>query len=78
MLVLNSSSGYQIHLTEAVVDIRKNHVVSNKPVEVQLTDGILNANRMEVLDDGAVIRFEGSVRMTINPKSESGTEKRSQ
>ena len=70
-IVLNSSTGYQIHLTEAVVDIRKNHVVSNKPVEVQLTDGVLNANRMEVLDDGAVIRFEGAVRMTINPKSGS-------
>jgi lipopolysaccharide export system protein LptC len=70
-IVLNSSTGYQIHLTEAVVDMRKNHVVSNKPVEVQMTDGVLNANRMEVLDDGEVVRFEGSVRMTVNPKSGS-------
>src|SRR5262249_29432235 len=31
-IVLNST-GYQIYLTEAVVDMRKNHVVSNKPVE---------------------------------------------
>jgi lipopolysaccharide export system protein LptC len=77
-IVLNSSTGYEVHLTEAMVDVRKNHIVSNRPVEVQMTDGFLTADGMEVVDDGAVIRFEGSVKMTVNPKTDSAPDKRAQ
>jgi len=74
-IVVNSSSGYEVHLTEALVDVRKNYMVSNKPVEVQLTDGVITANRMEITEDGNVINFEGAVHMTLNPKSESASDK---
>jgi len=67
-IVLNSSAGYQGRLSEAVVDIRKGNVVSDRPVEVRLLQGTLNANRLDIVDSGDVIRFHGGVvmDMTLN------------
>ena len=73
MLALNdaihlvSSSGYEVRLSQATIDIHKGNVVSDKPVWVKLTKGVINANRLEVLDGGALIRFGGGVTMTVNP-----------
>jgi lipopolysaccharide export system protein LptC len=63
-IVLTSSSGYEGHLTEAVVDMHSGHIVSNKPVEVKLLNGLLNANRLEV--DGELIRFDGGVTLNLD------------
>lgn len=77
MLTLNdnihlaSSTGYEARLTEAVVDVRKGNVVSNKPVWVKLLNGFLNAQRLEVTDGGNLVRFDGGVTMTLNPDSDS-------
>ena len=43
----------------------KGSVVSEKPVVVQMLNGVLNANRLEVADNGEVIRFDGGVTMTL-------------
>jgi lipopolysaccharide export system protein LptC len=72
MLTLNeavhlvSSSGYEVRLHDAVVDVHKGNVVSEKPVWVKLTNGVINAKRLEVVDGGALIRFSGGVTMTVN------------
>ena len=67
-IVLNSSTGYQGRLSEATVDIRKGNVVSEHPVEVRLLQGTLNANRLNIVDSGEIIRFHGGVvmDMTLN------------
>jgi lipopolysaccharide export system protein LptC len=62
---LDSSTGYAGRLSEALVDIRQGHVVSDHPVHVQLLQGTLDANRLEIVDSGAVVRFEGGVTMTL-------------
>jgi lipopolysaccharide export system protein LptC len=62
---LSSSTGYAGHLSEALIDIRKGHVVSNKPVQVKLLQGKLDANRLEIVNSGEVVRFDGGVRMTV-------------
>jgi lipopolysaccharide export system protein LptC len=62
---LSSSTGYAGHLSEALVDIRKGHVVSNKPVQVKLLQGTLNANRLEIVDSGDLVRFDGGVTMIL-------------
>jgi lipopolysaccharide export system protein LptC len=73
---LTSTSGYSGRLSEALVDIRKGNVVSNNPVEVEMLQGMLNANRLEIVDSGDLVRFDGGVRMTLMlngaplPKSE--------
>jgi len=66
---LISSSGYEARLSQAVVDMRTSHVVSEKPVWVNMLDGILNAKRMEILDNGDVIRF-GQVSMTLQSRKD--------
>jgi lipopolysaccharide export system protein LptC len=64
-ILLHSSTGYQGHLSEALVDIRKGNVVSEHPVEVKLLQGTLNANRLDIVDSGDVIRFHGGVIMDM-------------
>jgi len=66
-VVLISSDGYEGYLTEATADVRKGSVVSEKPVEVMLPNGKLNASRMEILDSGALLRFGGGVTLNLRP-----------
>ena len=80
MLTLNesihlvSSTGYEVRLTEAVVDVHKGNVVSEKPVWVKLINGVLTAKRLDVVDGGNLIRFSEGVSMTIKPDQETTTQ----
>jgi lipopolysaccharide export system protein LptC len=62
---LKSSSGYEARLTEALIDMRSGHVISQRPVEVKLLNGILNAQGVEVIESGNLIRFDGGVVMDM-------------
>lgn len=73
-IVLSSSTGYQGRLSEAVVNVRKSTVVSEKPVEVLLLNGKLNANRLEVMESGDLVRFEGGVTMVLKLEPAEGTD----
>ncbi len=66
-----SSTGYEARLSEAAIDVHKGAVRSDKPVWVKLTNGVINAKRLEVLDSGDVIRFGGGVSMTVVPGQDS-------
>ena len=63
-IVVNSAQ-YQALLDEAVINVRTNHIVSEKPVVVTTQQGTINGNRLEVLNSGEVIRFERGVVMVI-------------
>jgi lipopolysaccharide export system protein LptC len=71
-IILISSDGYEARLTEATAEVKKGNVVSEKPVEIFLTNGTLNANRMEVVNNGEVLRFGGGVVLDLNG-AKSGT-----
>ncbi len=64
-ILLSSSTGYKGRLSEAQVDIRKGSVVSDQPVELELLQGTLNANRLEIMDSGDLVRFHGGVTMVL-------------
>lgn len=64
---LVSSTGSEVRLSEAAIDVHKGIVRSEKPVWVKLTNAVIKAKRIEVLDSGEVIRFSGGVTMTVNP-----------
>jgi lipopolysaccharide export system protein LptC len=66
-VVLKSSTGLQAFLSEALVDVHAGNVVSDKPVEVRMPQGIINANRLDVSDSGAVITFQSGVTMVLTP-----------
>ena len=65
-VILRSSTGFEVHLEEAIVDTGSGEVVSNKPVEVFTQDSTLNADRLEVEKSGDIVRFIGSVVMNLN------------
>jgi lipopolysaccharide export system protein LptC len=69
---LKSSSGYEVRLTEALVDMHSGHVTSQQPVEVKLLNGVLNANGIEVVDSGNLIRFDGGVVMDMTLANRAG------
>ncbi len=64
-ILLSSSTGYKGRLSEATVDVRKGNVVSDQPVELEMLQGTLNANRLEIVDSGDLVRFLGGVDMTL-------------
>jgi lipopolysaccharide export system protein LptC len=73
--ILVNSANYQAKLSEAVVNVRTSHMVSEHPVEVVMRQGTINANRLEVTNSGEVIRFEGGVTMLLVPETDRSGEK---
>jgi lipopolysaccharide export system protein LptC len=79
-ILLSSSTGYKGRLSEAMVDIRRGNIVSTQPVELEMLQGTLNANQLEVVDSGDLVRFDGGVDMvlmlndTALPTPKSGTQ----
>jgi lipopolysaccharide export system protein LptC len=77
-IVLISSDGYEGHLTEAKADVRKGSVVSEKPVEILMRNGKLVANRMEVVDSGALLRFDAGVVLDLTSAPSGPANKKTQ
>jgi lipopolysaccharide export system protein LptC len=73
-IVLTTSSGYEAHLSEATVNVTSSSVVSESPVDVKLPNGTLKANRLQVVDNGAVVTFGGGVEMNLNPEQARSAE----
>ncbi len=69
-ILLVSSTGYEGRLSQAVVDVRKGNVVSDEPVAVKLLNGFLNAKRLDISENGSVVRF-GDVTMTLQQNKDS-------
>jgi lipopolysaccharide export system protein LptC len=67
-IVLTSTSGYEAHLSQAVVDIKNGNIISDEPVEVTSQQGTLRGNRLEVLKSGEVVRFDNGVTMMLMPE----------
>ena len=72
-IVVTSSSGYRALLSEALVDVKAGKIVSEKSVEVTSPTMNVNANRLEVLESGDVMRFERGVTVLLVPESSSMT-----
>jgi len=68
-ILIVSTAGYQGRLTEAQVEVKKGRIVSEKPVQMKMPQGTLDANRLEVTETGAVIRFDGGVVMWLTPEA---------
>lgn len=71
-VIVTASSGTQIRLAEARLDVRKGHILSEKPVEVVLPNGRIDAKVLEVSGGGEVVQFRGGVTMVVTPESGQG------
>jgi len=69
---LSSTTGYEGDLSEAVIDVRKGNVVSDEPVTVKMLNGFLDAKRLDIGENGSVLRFS-DVAMTLQPGKENGS-----
>jgi lipopolysaccharide export system protein LptC len=67
-ITISSTSGYEGRLSEATVHVLSGNIISESPVEVKLPNGTLNANRLEVKENGAFIKFGGGVEMNLKPE----------
>jgi len=65
-IVLTSTSGYEMHLEEAVIDTANGGVVSDKHVYAFTKDSRINSDRLEVENSGEVVRFVGNVVMNLD------------
>jgi lipopolysaccharide export system protein LptC len=71
-VVVTSQQGYKAFLREAAIEMKKGNVVSEQPVEIKLPNGVLKANRLEIVDSGDLIRFEGGVVLDIEGEKPTG------
>ena len=64
-IFLQSSTGYEATLTQALIDINKGMVTSNEHVDVKLLNGTLVADGLKIINSGEIVRFEGNVVMNL-------------
>ncbi len=66
-----STAGHSGQLSEATIETRKGHLVSESPVDFFFKEGSLHGNRFEVFEHGSVLVFEGGVTMILRPEASS-------
>ena len=76
-IVVTSTNGYEALLSEALLDVRGNKIISEKPIYVKTSTATVNANRLEVIDGGDVIRFERGVNVELAASAAPRLEARS-
>jgi lipopolysaccharide export system protein LptC len=64
-IFLQSSTGYEARLSQALVDIGKGNVTSEEHVDVKLLNGTLSADKLRITEKGELVRFEGHVVMDL-------------
>lgn len=64
-VVLRTSTGYEVRLNQAMVDIANGSVSTDDGVDIKLLNGTVKARRLRLTEKGEVIRFEGDVVMTL-------------
>jgi len=70
--ILLQSSTYEGRLQEAVITMKQGTVVSKKPVAIKFLNGHLDAQGLSITENGALIRFEGGVSMTLTIANPAG------
>jgi lipopolysaccharide export system protein LptC len=64
----HSTEGHSGQLSDAFIEPRKGHLVTENPVDLFFNEGSLRGNRMEVFEQGKLIVFEGGVTMVLRMK----------
>jgi lipopolysaccharide export system protein LptC len=64
--VVVTTPQYEVHLQDATMHVKAGHVVSDQPVVVNMLQGTINANRLEIHESGAVIKFDRGVTLVID------------
>lgn len=76
---IEATGGYQVLLQDALVEVRKGRIITDKPVRAIFPDGTLDAQRVEITEHGDRVSFSG-VTMTFRmppPADEATAETKS-
>jgi lipopolysaccharide transport protein LptA/LPS export ABC transporter protein LptC len=73
-VVVSSTAGYSVRMNEAQIDVKSNRMVSDKSVEVTLANGTVKSRRMDVSENGDLMRFTGDVDVYLVPQEPASTE----
>jgi len=65
-IFLQSSTGYEARMSQALVDLAKGTVTSDEHVDVKLLNGTLTADKLRIFNSGEIVRFEGNVVMNLD------------
>lgn len=57
-----TDGGYDVRLKSADIEFKTGHVVSNEPVQVLMKEGTIDAEKLEIVDNGKKLTFTGRVR----------------
>ena len=68
-IVLTTSDGMQAKLKSARIDIGKNGLSTNEPVDITSKGSRITADSLQVSEGGKLLVFEKRVRLTIDPKN---------
>lgn len=66
-ITLNSTSGLQLRLQSANIDIGRNTLTTDKPVDIRLDGMHIAAEGMSAAEGGSKLIFEDRVRVEIDP-----------
>lgn len=61
-LTVKTETGLDARLKDAQIEFKAGTIITDKPVEVKMPQGEVEAERMQVLDNGRRLIFEGRVR----------------
>ena len=67
-IALTTSDGYRFETQSARIDLQKGQVIGEQPIQGFGPAGTLSADRFEIHDSGALLRFEGRVKVTLPPR----------
>lgn len=62
---VTTDTGYEARLNSAAIDFKAGTVVSREPVTVTMTNGSVEAQGLDITDNGKVLSFIGRVRTVI-------------
>lgn len=65
---VRTDQGYEMRLESADIAFKSGSVVTDRPVEVDMLNGLLRARRMRIENRGERIVFTGEVSLTFRPK----------
>src|SRR3982074_1139708 len=71
-IFLQSSTGYEARMSQALVDIGKSTVTSEEHVDVKLLNGTLTSDKLRIFNGGEVVRFEGNVVLNLDKLGDEG------
>jgi lipopolysaccharide export system protein LptC len=69
------TTGYEIHLESASIRFKTGDISSSQPVNVKMSNGEIDANGLEMVDNGKRVTFIGNVHSRMEPPSDDAGNK---